>query len=309
LFESEPQQGKQESNFELKVEEQINEIDFKEVTTVESADITVSVEKEGTEKEVRDELIDEVKKYNWWLQNHWREKGSPTEQINIKVGKSTVSIYNFREKGLKQDQISRIQDVLEKYQSIIDGQSLEVVDYILIDDEQKTNPNDGKPQNGRAAKRDEAIILYPNAFEEDHRVPGVDNLAGTVAHELGHSIEDQIKIKSDWMDKFGWSYAEPENIEELPSGKPQGHTLKNADQCVTNYAKMDPIEDLCESMVAALYNPDTLDKDKLNFIEKKIFTSSNAESSEVKWEKQPEVPKIDSPVTYKKQEGVNFKIE
>ena len=101
---------------------------------------------EKIEQKVREELIKE----NWWFQKYWREKGTPKEQISIKINGKEIDIYNWS-KFIDDGQLKIIQDVLKKFSLISEGKTLKKIKYFLIDDVRgKKHYYTGEEMNGDA---------------------------------------------------------------------------------------------------------------------------------------------------------------
>jgi len=196
--------------------------------------------------EVEDNLRVRLAADHWWLQDYWHNKNIK-EQVIINLGDIEFSIYNFGEQ-LSSEQIEQIKSIFLLFSSFKNSKMFEKVKAVLIDDVQLINQNTGEAANGYGAG-DKAIKLYPNAFKLiEHRVSGVSNLEGTVIHELSHSIGSEFE--KEWSERFGWK--QRKNAEKLPNGLYSTEYNNDLDKCVTEYAKINSKEDICESMVAAL---------------------------------------------------------
>ena len=255
------------------------------------------------EKKIKD-VQTELMRNNWWLQNELREKGLPDERVSILIDdKCPIDIYNWSDEKLTDQQINTIARNLALFSIIKDGKALAKYRYILLDREQKKNPNSGEPLNGYGYY--DHIRLYPNAFRYiSHRVGGVSNLEGTVIHELSHCIADDII--NEWFNKFGWGIARGENIT-LPSGEKSPFKLKEGfkERCVTSYAALLPSDDICESMVAAIKNPEIMDKEKLKDLQQAFlgplrdYNKVIAVKFERYYGKDLSLPILESPVRFK----------
>lgn len=132
------------------------------------------------------------------------------------------------------------------------------------------------------------MILEPRAFvDTPHRVSAAPNFEGALVHELGHQLYHEFD--PEWREKFPWMYVgdDPENWTFDKSGEKDISKLKppvnkttgdiaidgrypaHPKECVTNYARINEHEDICESLVAYLYDPNLLkgvSEDKFNVI-------------------------------------------
>lgn len=250
--------------------------------------------KEMVEKELREELETE----NWWLQEEWQKKGVPKEQIDIVAGDKNLTVYNFQEESLTARHLEELERVVKEFSQIRGGEIFDRVQYILIDNTPKTNPKTGEGHYGYAAVDDKAIKLYPRGLEfSPYRIENILSFEGTIIHELSHSIDKGRDFVNDWIKKFGW------DLVETKKGK--GWELKEPEKCINSYARLDPGEDICESMVAALRNPKLLDPERLKFLKEILRLDEIDESKASKIDiqrregKEIKLPKLESPVKYK----------
>ena len=241
----------------------------------------------------------------WFLNEYWRKKAL-REKFVFSLGTRSMELFNF---GFSLDAptLDRISRTLAEYASLQNG-VFDRLKFIIIDDNQLINPNTGEPMNGNGGQMDGAIKLYPNAFKNmNHRVVGVPNLEGTVIHELSHSIS--LDFRNAWKKKFGW--VDLENGGVLPGGAKQYHRVADPSRCVTRYAEVSADEDVCESMVAALKNPNVLDLERLHFIEESFSLGEhkNSEIVEVQKIDSPTLPEISQPIRYKRVSPKKFEIK
>lgn len=118
---------------------------------------------------------------------------------------------------------------------------------ILPNTDQVTLSN--TPPNGQYVYLLDTFILYQRAFDEpNHRVPGVNNLKGTLAHETGHfHTYGYGSLTCQWIQTNNWK-----------RGFNGRCYVTSPEQCLNDYVKSIPDEDLAESFVAYLFNPDLL---------------------------------------------------
>jgi hypothetical protein len=275
-------------------------INFKEVKEGDPAfetAISVSTSPEDSEDQVEAKLMLMLAAKHWYLQDKWCDK-TVQEQIVITVGTVSLEIFNFGE-SLEAWQLEQIQTAIRDYSQLRNKKVFETVKGILIDNEQPLNPHTGKELNGWAGK-DGAIKLYPAALRAvPHRVAGVSNLEGTVIHELSHNLGTDFENR--WRKEFGWESVE--TPEQLPGGAYRYERNKESERCITDYAQVNAAEDVCESMVGALRNPDMLDPARLNRIKEELLPQETQEVNVSSVKKDPSVlglPQIEQPVKYKK---------
>lgn len=246
-------------------------------------------------------VIEAVKKSlietNWWLNTEWEQKGLPKEQVEFVGGNNNVTLYNYGN-ALKDRHLQEIAKVLGIFSGIKDGKAFENFRYLLINDEQPINSKSGLPENGYAYGVYKAIRLNPSALVAvPNRVTStVSNLEGTLAHELAHHLVN-INTTGDvvtlplWKKVGSWRALSIEERKVFPGGLMQYEICDEPERCVTDYARFEPEEDLCESMVAFLFDPKKLDPERLKFLrehlpynpnESKIWTASLVPTDQIK---------------------------
>ncbi|MEI6266648.1 MAG: hypothetical protein WCP14_02050 [bacterium] len=280
--------------------EKINDIKFEflEDGSDRVADITVS--QENIEEKAKEEIISN----NWWLQDKWREKGIPEQQVSIKVGEYSLELYSFSQK-IEDKRIFQLKSILEKFSNILGGEALNTVKYILIDDKNEINKYTNEPLNGYAETGEGAIKLYPPALEDkQHRISATSNFEGTLIHELSHSLASKQLDK--WQKDFGWEHV-PEGIT-TPGGLTLYFKPKDPSRCISEYAIHSAAEDFCDSMVAAIVDPDSLDPERLAFIRERVLPKESNNifaTAEVREGSDVSLPKIKQPVVVKVTPKIN----
>jgi len=237
---------------------------------------------EGQKNEPRsdEEIVQSVQKQHeekqWYTFEYWRKKGLPAEQLKFTIDGRQITLYNFNsEKPFTDEHLKRIKRVFEEIASRF-PKILDEVRWILIDDVQPPSllgDEELYPTNGTAMREHRAFRLMPRGMLlTPHRIKATSDFEGTLVHELGHLI--QKDFEEEWRRQFGWAYCfdhEDEwEVRQTPSGEhkwfnkktgemaPQGQFPLQPDQCVTYYARQNLGEDICESLVAYIYDPDLL---------------------------------------------------
>lgn len=282
--------------------EDVEDIELEEVSADEADEgdvISIIVHEEASKEEVEEKVRQRLVERCWWLKEHWRQKGLPTEQFVVNVGDKRVNLFNFGE-SLDERHLGELQGAIEDCASLDGGEIVGgKIEHILIDDEQPKNTRTGEDMNGYSSREERAVKLYPRALEPvEHRVKGVSNLEGTVIHELAHRVS--VDFRNRWSERFGWRMLD--TPEELPGGDMRYYKNDNPERCITEYAAIDPGEDICESVVGALRAHGQLDSERRDVIEKELLPDGQQEKLSVSiTKKEPdaiELPRI-SKVEYR----------
>jgi len=239
-----------------------------------------------------EEIVKMIKKEregkDWFTSEYWRSKGIPQEQIELQINGRAITIYNYnKKKPFTDEHIQRAQRVFQEIAAHF-PQILQQIRWILIDDIQQPSmfgDPEKYPLNGYALTGWQAFRLLPRGMDLiPHRVSATSNFEGTIAHETTHLI--QKDFEPEWRGKFKWDYCSdyPNDweVRPTPNGEeqrffnkttgemsPQGQFPLQPDQCITYYSKQNMGEDIADSMVAYIYDPDGLRKiseDKYNIL-------------------------------------------
>ncbi len=256
----------------------------------------LNINGEQSEQELLEKAKEEIKRKYWWLQERWQRKGVPREQISIRIGDYSVELYNYGQE-LTLTQMEELQNIMAVLAQIPGKE----VKYVVIDNEQAFNDQNQEDGRGYAYPTQSMIALYPRAMSgEPHRIPNTSGFIGTLVHEYAHVLPEG-NFWNDWRVQFGWK---PLSEIDYSKSAPKSYSTDQESRCVTDYAKFSPDEDICESLVAAVNNPTTLDDERLQFIQdrwlKDIRPLSPDEISIARKSKEEVVlPKIPETVKYK----------
>ncbi len=260
----------------------VDDLDFQLVQPGEP-DFDTAIEIYQTKGEASPESMtqkakEEFKRSKWWLQEYWQEKGIPKEQITIRAGAISAELYNYGSE-LRPDQVAELEKIMTTLGAIPLPDQLQSVKYILLDNKTKINPNNDEEQRGNAFRSQGMLALYPRAMsDESHRIPNTTSFAGTLVHEYGHPLQQEGDFLDMWTKTFGWKLKPYEEVD-WSKEVPKRYTSDQLDRCVSDYAKISPDEDICESLVAAVNNPDALDPERLKFIQDRWLKNVNPESA------------------------------
>jgi len=262
----------------------------------------VHVEIGETKKEIKERLERGIIEENWWFQNEWKEKGIPKEQLEITTGDHKLNVNNFGE-VLTDRHIMELEKVIKEFSQIKNGEFLDKVEYILINNIKKENPYSGEEQMGFSHPSAKAIELNPKGVEfSSHRIDKTSSFEGTLIHEFSHNVADEVI--NEWNEKFGWEFVE-NPTEKFPNGELKWWRNKIPEKCINSYARLSPDEDIAESMVAALRNPEALDPERLQFLKEALLLDkidiNKASKINIKKRggKDIKLPELESPLKYK----------
>jgi len=231
-----------------------------------------------TDEEIVELVRREHEAKQWFTSEYWRKKGLPAEQLEFAINGSAITVYNFNaERPFSDDHVARavkvFQELVARFPDVLDK-----IRWILVDNVQPPSllaDNEHYPINGIAMREYRAFRFMPRGMETiPHRITLASNFEGTFIHELGHLI--QAQFEDEWREKFQWAYCfdneEEWEIRKAPNGEnrwfnkitgemsPQGQYPLQPDQCITTYAKQNIEEDICDSLVAYIYEPERLRK-------------------------------------------------
>lgn len=261
-------------------------------------------------EELEQKAREEVKSKKWWLNEYWQSKGDPKEQLSIKSGNLNFELYNFWE-PLSPEQESELESILGSFGNSEVGGKLTELNYILIDNNPIQDPKTNEPRRGYSFNQMKTIVLYPRAMsEEPHRIASTSSFAGTLSHEIGHILANSDFVE-EWKRRFGWVRLEDGEVKTVGDFTAL-YKNEQPDRLVSDYAKFTPEEDICESLVAAINNPEVLDPERLAFLREHWLKEKEEEKSTVflvrKTESEIEVPKVEQPVKYGVRVGRTFKM-
>lgn len=277
----------------------IRDITFEEVKEgdpdFDTAIRIINTNSEKSSEELLEAAKKEVVRLNWWLQEYWQGKGIPKEQFSIHTETLNCDLFNYGQ-PLQLEQAEEIRKLLGTI-SQIPSNRLKDVRYIVIDNQDRPNDQNGEDMRGYAFTNEKMIVLYPRALSaEPHRITNTTGLAGTLVHEVGHILQDGAFVE-EWKRRFAWKVLEQSQVVR---GLVRTQENEQPERLVTDYAKFSPAEDICESFAAAINNPDVLDPERLAFIRERWLRDSEQEPNIFLTEKgKVELPQAPSQIKYK----------
>lgn len=284
----------------------VDDINFV-VSDTDEADIEVSAEKDEDPIEKAKERL---KRENWWLSDYWQEKGMPREQMVVKTGETEISVYNWGD-GLSEKQQADLRDAISKLSERTKF-GLKGIEYILIDDKDQPHPYgaEGQLTRGQYKGNLKSFILYPAGIKEEAyrggEIKNCSEMERVVIHEIGHHYEwqkskDGEYITNSWFFQFG-------ELDEVKKDR----VVKNPEQTVTEYGKLNTSDDFCECLVASFYDKEKImavAPEKYQYILDNVLSDESA-VSETSITKQADIalPRLPDTITYKTREsGVVFR--
>lgn len=272
-----------------------------------AADFRISLgkNKDKTDADIMAELKESISGKYWWLNDYWRNKGEPLEQIRCAIGSKIIDVFNFF-RPLTREEIMSIQRSLELVANIGEGELLNNINFILINNEQPINPKSGEPTYGQNASRSAGYFrLDPRTLNEKDiaRMPGARCLEAIIVHECGHSASTQLQNR--WNETMGW-YSNTVHRLPLKSGADTVWRNDHPENMINDYARQDGGEDFCESFAAALLTPEILDPKRFAFIQEHFLSKLKSQKERTPvvairlTDKEMQAPSIQT-VTYKRR--------
>lgn len=195
--------------------------------------------------------------------------GEPKEVLELNFFGKKIVVYDFY-REMSDGQERMMANSFVDLAKINNGRLVEKINYLLIGNKRKTNPHDGDQQNGTAY--DDIIECYPAFLDNpNHRIKGVNNLEGTIIHESTHLLcrMDNLLTK-EWQNQFNWKKHDDDVIKKPSGGMTYWEYVGDRSRLINDYAGIVMEDDICESMVAVLRNPESLDKERCEFLNKYI---------------------------------------
>ncbi len=271
-------EGKLELKTESKEKNRPGMFSLHEVLDKQKADFVIYDSEQKNGKDIYEEIKKSLERRYWWVNEYWQERGLPKEQAEIKIGDHKITVYNFnKEIKFSDEHIKETKDVLQKYENY-DPELVEKKDFLLIENQQNQSLLEDEekfPANGRNYPEWRAVGIDPRGMRQDmeHRIPGLSNFKGTLAHEIYEGKKDE-NLFNDWRKDFGWDYCSDYPDEwEVRKAKDSYHLIytnkktrelsfgmftTEPELCLNDYTKTNMKEDICDSAVAALFNPELI---------------------------------------------------
>lgn len=216
--------------------------------------------------------VSEITRTRWWLQDGWKEKSTPKEQIEFSNGSRDVTVYNYG-RVLNEQEIVIFQKIFGIFAGIGGGINYDYFRYLLIEDRQPIYDKTGKPQNGVARADLKIITLFPNAFQlrSSEFTGQASHLEWSLAHEESHGFEDVMLdsglLIDEWKKTGNWDYGE---ARDLAGGGVTHWNTTYPERCLSERGRADPQEDLAECGAGRIFVPELVDRQKLQFLERNL---------------------------------------
>lgn len=229
--------------------------------------LRILVDTDSSNKDIADSITQKLRDKYWWLRPKWQEKGLPAERIDVVSGNLSISVFNF-DKPLSEDEIVSLRIMARIFSETTTANNN--FQTILLNDVQEVNNYTGEGAFGHGDPESGTFEVFPRArVEPNFRNLPISAFLGTIIHEQAHSIVEPVSsadIINAWIKKLNWRF-DPEVVVKTEGGFPMSYFVDDPARCPSEYATFAPNEDFCESFVAALFAPKTLDPERLRFME------------------------------------------
>lgn len=206
----------------------------------------------------------------WREADYWKRK-EITYQAIYESGDWSVEVVGFN--GMKLI-LEQEREIAEFFRGTPGGfaRNNPYVKAILLDDQLMP----GEPEEpGLGSYFGNFIRLTPKPLKGgEYRVGSVSILKGVLAHEFTEALiyrSEGKKFIEKWANLFGFEKDE----------KGKFTVCRSPERCITEYARSGANEDICDSIVAFLYNPETLDETKADVLKEQflILVQSTSQNS------------------------------
>lgn len=220
-------------------------------------------------RDVKDEYLKHLKAKCWWLNEKWSNK-TVNQQVTIAFMDYRIDLYNFSQKIIHDWHLTVLKRWMAHLLGFSIGDILQKVQYILIDDADRLNPFSGQAKFGSIDIDKNAIIVYPAGLsEEEYRFGEITRWEGILWHEIAHWLEPGLFHRWQWMEKFGW--VELNQPTMAPGGAELHWKCNQPERCISDYAKINLMDDFAESFVAVCFCPELLDQEKFFYLSSKMM--------------------------------------
>lgn len=239
--------------------------------------LAIEVEDVHNLDEINQAAIDALQRKCWFLLPEYATQ-TIRQRFDIQLCDGiNVGLYNFQDKDLNLEEISRLGRTLARYYDSLRDKSLWMLDSIQIEREDTQNPKNGEPYRGQEVPAQKRFKLFPASFAQGHYRGIIDCswLEGAAIHETTH-VTVESRLRSLWeqkLDVLGWRSSEYVLIE-LPGGHTTTRYNEFPSRCPTPYASYQEDDDRAESVVLHLAEPGKLEETRSQIVSK-VFNLPN----------------------------------
>lgn len=253
---------------EMRVRIDDKEIRLHVVDRSDQAEIIVQVDDDTNQDQIADAAKTALQQRYWFVNHKW-EQEMLRERFKIELGAHAVEVFAFGE-GLRERVRAEIIRTLERFYNKLSDKSLWCLESIQILPQQTINPKNGEPLRGMESPAQRRLELYPAGMTDSAYRNGelpCTELEGTLAHEITHVVLEDTLAGAWWSEDLGWETHDEVWIE-LPGGSRTTHFNKRSQECPTSYGGLKPDDDRADSVVAYLFAPDQLNKNRKRILDR-----------------------------------------
>ena len=223
----------------------------------------------------------------WWLGKKMKDRDVPRTQVVFEFSSDlSITLYAYADLPLNEGQLAGVSRALTWYATVAGGeQVLQKIKWIVLTDNEIVNVKSGGFQRAETFFNQSVTFFtrVGSSTESYERIPQTDvsMIEAVTLHEYAHAIMDQYAfdrtLREDWKRQFAWKYLD--EPKKLAGGMEVMYACDEPERCINEYARSDPSEDFCESLVAAVYAPQSLDPIRLQMLQERILNKSKQGSA------------------------------
>jgi hypothetical protein len=257
-------------------------LDIRIVGDDDQADLAVRVDDTTSREQITRAAQAELEKQYWFTGPKW-ENEDLKERLKIKLEEKVVELFVFGE-HLPDLSRTKIVNTLKTFYSRLKDKSLWSLESIQILPRIEVNSKNGEQFRGMEFPNQRRLEIYPAGMQSTEYRNGelpCSELEGTLVHEVTHIVLEKT-LASLWLTRdLGWERLN-DILIELPGGDKTENFNARPEECPTSYGSLQPDDDRADSVVAYLFAPESLHKDR-----KAILDDIFDEGSEIRVSASP----------------------